>query len=77
MIERFPYKITVEHGYTAIITNPTKGLYHFEVIEPANAPSFDWNEQIPEEETERYRNEGSLDIVEHYLLHGFFALQRN
>lgn len=77
MIQKFPFKISLENGYTAIITNPESRVYHFDVLEPLNYPSFDWSENLSDSEDAQIDDDKSLDIVQTYLLHAFWSLQRS
>lgn len=77
MITVFPHTINTKSGYTAIVTNPEPGHYHFEVRTPADEPDFDWYENTYQHpKGTRYAEGGIFTQVENEILHAFWAEQR-
>ena len=75
MIEKFPITINTHSGCRAIVTNPEKGHYHFDVKSPANFESFDWFDLSYEGKEKLQGVAGEIKIIEDELLHTFWQLQ--
>lgn len=48
---KFPLTLITNSGYEAIVTNPEKQIYHFEVIKPEGVEPFTLRDNLPPDDS--------------------------